>query len=202
MSSTPPPGYGLFAIHIATLGSTHDSVITCGFNNIGLVSAPTCNARLRTAMAAAGGPFIPAVMAGSFNVSSTYVLNNLAGILTTDTDITPITGTASLATPPINTAILVKKTTTVAGRQYRGRMFSPPINTIEANVGINGIITPSEVTSLTTKWQNLFAALVAQNLTPVLIHDPPLVGATPPPTTIQNFFISPLIGTIKRRIRQ
>lgn len=200
-SAPPPPGYGYWAIRFQTVGSPHISEITCGFKVNSLDTAIQSNIRLRNAMAATGSPFLAPVMGSSFTILNTYVLSNLSGLLTADTDIAPIAGSLSIQNPSLNTALVIKKNTLYAGRQYRGRMMVPPMKLAETDVSVAGIISGSSLTSNQGNWNTFYTALNSQLISPYLLHNPPLVGSTPPPTNIISFQVTPLIGTIKRRIR-
>lgn len=201
MSATPPPGFGYFAIVHQVTGSTHTPTVTCGFQNGGSFTAAAANAALRAAMVSGTNFWDVANFSNAYLVQSTYVLVNIGGLLYTDTNVVPIAGTASIATPPINTAAIIQKRTGVAGRQYRGRMFMPPMNVAEGDVSIAGIIGGASFTNLGTYSTAFYGGLVAQAMTPYLLHEAPLVGAPPAPTIITSFAPTQLIGSYKKRIR-
>jgi len=202
MSATPPAGYGYFAITHSVSGATHFPTVTCGFLNTGFATAATLNTNLRAAMIASTNFWDAADMSAFYTMTSTYILLNTAGVLTTDLNVTPIIGTnVSLAPSPMNTAMIIRKNTAQAGRQFRGRMFMPPMNTSESNINQNGLLNGTAQSDLNIRSASFYAGLVANGLGPVLLHNPPLSGPTPSPTTIQSFTVTPLIGTIKRRIR-
>lgn len=199
--ATPLSGQGIFAVSFATVGSPHISVITCGFLNSPSKSAAVCNATLRGALNFPGCMFSAAVMGTNFSIVNTYVLINTGGLLTVDNDPTALVGTVVLANPPLNTAVIVRKNTALAGRQYRGRMFAPPVSLDESLVSVAGIIAPARVATLQTEINVLFTRLTTGGMAPQLLHDAPLVGPTPPTTALSSFGITSKIGTIKRRIR-
>lgn len=199
--ATIPTGFGQWAVTIQTVGSGHLSVITCGFVNTGSATALVNQTRLRLAMGTTGTPLRASNMGTAFSIVNTYVIVNNGGVLLVDNDPTVITGVVAVANPPLNTAIIVKKPTVQAGRQFRGRMFFPPMGTDEGQISVAGIVAPAEVTAQNARWLAFYNALVFNNIPPCLLHEPPLSGITPPPTGITGFPISNKIGTIKRRIR-
>lgn len=199
---TPIPGNANLAISFSCVGSPHISVITLNTTVGSATTASGVNTALRNAMAGAGSALRAVSMSTAFAVVNTYVLANFGGLLFVDNNPTVITGTATLNPPPLNTAVIIRKNTAVAGRQYRGRMFVPPLGVDEASISAAGIITPTQVTAISLAWESFRVALVGQGLTPYLTHSPPLAGPTPPDTLIQSFSCTPLIGSIKRRIRQ
>ena len=199
---TPPSGYGEWAATIQTVGAPHLSVVTCGFKFTGIPSAASLNAGLRNAMQVTNSIFRPSVMGSQFSIVSTYVLQNLSGVLFSDLNISPLTGTATVASPPLNTAIIAQKKTALAGRQYRGRMMLPPLILAEANVDAAGTIFPATVTTINAALLAFYNAVVAAGLEPYLLHDTPKSGVTPAPTLINSFQCAQLIGTMKRRIRR
>ena len=102
---------------------------------------------------------------------------------------------------PLNTAAVIRKNTGFAGRQYRGRMFMPPTRISESDVSVAGVISGTSLSASNSTWNTFYFNLGTQNLLPVIIHGAPLSGPTPVPTPITSFSTTPLIGTIKRRIR-
>lgn len=201
MSTTPPPAFGYWAITIQTTGSGHLSVITCGFANPTPATASYANGLLRTSMGSTNNPFLAANMQIGFTVINTYVLINTGAGLYVDNNTATISGSAVSTAPPLNTALIVKKNTIFAGRQYRGRMMVPPFGVNEGDISIAGVIGGTTLSNNQTRWNNFYTSLVSNNLQPVLLHSPPKVGTTPAPTNISSFSITPLIGSIKRRIR-
>lgn len=100
-------------------------------------------------------------------------------------------------------AALVKKSTSFAGRQFRGRMFVPGI--AQGAVDADGTLTAGAVTGIQGLFDSNPNSLLQQHATKdvpmVLLHNDPLVGVAPAPTTLDNLFVEPLVATQRRRLR-
>jgi hypothetical protein len=130
------------------------------------------------------------------------VLLNRGGALTSSYDPTVVVGVNAIATPSPNVSIVVQKPTVLAGRQYRGRMFSPACNIDELEVDAAGIIVNASVSVLQGWWNFAYASLVGNQCQPYLLHGQPLGGGPiPTPSSVIGFPITPLVGSNRRRIR-
>lgn len=99
---------------------------------------------------------------------------------------------------PPNTAYLIQKQTALGGRAGRGRFFIPAIP--ENNVAETGLLVPTALANLTTRVNNFYAALVASDIEPVVLHGPtsPLVLPTP----VTAFVTQAKVATQRRRLRR
>lgn len=100
---------------------------------------------------------------------------------------------------PINGAVLVRKSTGLAGRENRGRFFMPPFGLDESDVDQAGYIDSAAVATTQTKvddWLTAFEASTAGNEM-VLFHSDPLLA----PTVITAFEVDNRIATQRRRLR-
>lgn len=202
MSAAIPVGFGAWAIYMTNQDSTHTSVITCGFANVGGFTAAGNNADLRAVMGTGIALFDPAEFATGWTVDRTYVLQRDAVGLSSNDDFTDIVGTKVIDPPPINTSIVVRKHSTLAGRQYRGRFLMPPAWIDEADVNQGGEIASGALGTFQGLVNTFYANLVTFSLPPRLIHSVPLGGgAAPAPTTVTSFSANAMIGTIRRRIQ-
>lgn len=199
--ATPPSGYGQWAITVQLTGAPHLAVMTCGFSFTGIPTAAQLNTRLRNAMTSTGSIFDTAQYASNFTVVNTYVLQNLSGSLFADNNTTAIAGALTRSIPSYNCSLIVRKVTSLAGRQFRGRFLAPCLNIAEGDVNSGGNIGGTSLTASTAAWATFYTQLNAFALPPVLLHDAPKTGPTPIPTPINAFTVNPLIGTIRRRIR-
>jgi hypothetical protein len=113
------------------------------------------------------------------------------------------TGTASWDAHPPNTAYLIKKLTTLGGRQFQGRSYVPSAALISQNSA--GVMDVDFVGSLQTSWNAAIgaagAAFADGPAGPVLLHSPPKVGDTPVPTPIAFFQVERKLATQRRRMR-
>ena len=110
---------------------------------------------------------------------------------------------------PLDTAIVVKKLTGLAGRRFRGRLYLPGIP--EGAVDDAGILLSSYVTSLASAFSLLltrFAAFTIPAMQIALLHRPITKPAVPEytlesieATEVTAFAVESQIGTQRTRIR-
>lgn len=137
------------------------------------------------------------------------VTKTAAGEPTIGEDLDAVVGSNPASGAVAHTAVLIKKNTGTGGRQHRGRMFWPPFNLTEANVGVGGAILSTFLTAQQTQLNAWHADLVTFLVPPWLLHanlrDPdtgleiPDSAATPTPIT--SFTIQSRAATQRRRIR-
>lgn len=123
-------------------------------------------------------------------------------------DIGSFPGERAMVSIPLNTAVLVNKTTPRLGRLGRGRMFVPS-SVAASEVSEVGRLGDSIRTSLNGSWSDFWDLLANGSpdpnafysgpLVPVLIHQPPHDDI--PPTSITGFEVAPVVGTRGSRIR-
>lgn len=111
-------------------------------------------------------------------------------------------GTASGATLPVNTAMLVKKTTALGGRHNRGRCYMPLVGLDESDIDNNGMIASGELTSQQGRWDEFFDLLVAADVVPCLFHYPYTGTPEPAETNLTGFVVQPQVATQRRRLRR
>jgi hypothetical protein len=105
-----------------------------------------------------------------------------------------IAGTQGGPSLPNNCTLLIKKRSTLGGRQGRGRMYVPMTSVGEESVNRNGLIDQAVVESLQTAWTNIYGQLDA-----VILHDSS--GPITVPTPITALIVDPRIATQRRRMR-
>lgn len=110
----------------------------------------------------------------------------------------PGDNTESSASVP-QVAVLIRKVTGAAGRANRGRMFVP--GALESSMLPNGELDTTPHAAWQSAATALFTALGAMGAQPFLLHSPPKVGSTPPPTAITSFSVDATSATQRRRIR-
>jgi len=103
-------------------------------------------------------------------------------------------GNGSPSTPP-NTCLLVHKTTTLGGRQGRGRMYWPSLSTADINEA--GVINPASLASFTTNMNNFLLGLTAAFAPMYLLHTSPVLA----PTQVTALVVDPIAATQRRRMR-
>lgn len=112
--------------------------------------------------------------------------------------VTSTPGSASAAAVPPNTAALVHKQTNFGGRAGRGRMYFPGMP--EGSVTSAGVLDENWRAALETELNDMVAAAILADLTPVLLH-----GADSPitvPTPVTGLAVSGTVATQRRRLRR
>lgn len=200
-----PTGFALCSATFQCNGVRRKPVITMGvrFNTHPVAAFINTVWREALSQVGSGCPFEPVNMNVNWSLVETKVLANIGGVLFSDVNPTVVTGTSLgiTNTPTPNVSIIVAKKTAQAGRQFRGRLFSPPANINESSIDYAGIIDNTHLVIEQGYWNHVISDLNSNNLDAVLLHEPPLVGATPAPTDITAVVITPLVGTNRRRIR-
>ncbi len=111
-----------------------------------------------------------------------------------------IVGTGTSNPLPSNTALLVRKTSSIGGRKHKGRMYIPPWWLPEVNIDSNGRMISVDVASLQTRFTAFFDATLLQtepNVAPVVLHS----AAITPPTVIEALVVQDQVATQRRRMR-
>lgn len=198
MGTFLPNGYGLWKPTLTLSGSTKIFQTAIMFKNDSGLNAVTCGSDIRGYWTGAGAPFQANQIYVGYTVSQTETYVMLGGVLTYDLDSTAIVGTkASSLGTPINTSIIVKKTTGIVGKRYRGRIMLPNLTVPEVNITQAGII---DATGLGLVQNQYIALRTPWQAGPV----PPVLGHTTSeilPTPIMDFLVSEKIGSMPHRIR-
>lgn len=106
-------------------------------------------------------------------------------------------GTAVGETPPVNTAMLVKKITGLGGRQNRGRMYIPPFSLSETNISKLGVIASGTVTGQQAYINTIMAAIDPDVTRLKLLHTNPANT----PEIITQLVVQSRVATQRRRLR-
>lgn len=192
-----PVGFGQLTIRWSFTGAVRNSVVTIGYDFTTIDPAAHA-AIIDPILTAAAGPCNPSNMIPGW----TY-----RGIVCTEMeDPGPISfellasvagsGTGLPMTP--NVAVLVKKVTGAGGRRNRGRLFVPPIYPGESAVDSAGIIPPSDITVLNTRWNHVRTSMATAGLTWVLFHG----SGSLTPTVITQAAADSRVATQRRRLRR
>lgn len=197
MPTTIPLGFHVWSLTMTVAGSTHNNVVTCGGKNGGYLTAASINNAWIAALRGGSRPFNAGSLPVGWTIVESKVLANIGGLLYTDINTTPASGSGPATPPPMNTALIVKKDTGIAGRPYQARLFSPPA-VLESNVDASGTIT-SGLAVIQNYWTSAYGDLQTALIDPVVLHEPSL-GL--PPTKILSFTVKGRLGTIGRRMRR
>lgn len=110
----------------------------------------------------------------------------------------PFDGSADPQADVPNTSVLVRKVTAFGGRTGSGRMFVPGYG--EGLWEPNGTMTLLNLSGIQDSFDDLWTALTADNLVPVLLHGEDSPVTTPLPIT--SFQVQQLAATQRRRLRR
>jgi hypothetical protein len=191
-----PSGFALCTFTFTIAGSSRNIVNTWACENSGAASAALLNGIFRTQFVTTGTRMYSAAsLCSVYVLSSTKVLANIGGVLTSDEDFTTVSGTGGATPPPMNTAMLISKKTGLAGRKFRGRVFAP-FAMIESVVDAAGIIAAGSLTGPQGAATNTLTAMSGASHPLVLLHSD---GSTP--TALTELKVEQKIGTIGRRLR-
>lgn len=110
----------------------------------------------------------------------------------------PGTGGSGSFNPP-NTCMLVKKSTLLAGKKFRGRAYVPLISLVEADVDNVGTIDNTVRGVIQSSWDDFISEIISNipNITGMfLLHE----GLTAP-TLVETFTVESMVATQRRRLR-
>lgn len=202
-----PPGYGLATWHFKHTAAVRPWVVTCGVDLSDAAGNFTAAATQLSAAITQATTIIDSLDTSQVYTHFTLKVGADGGtgplIEVTRGDV----GADAKDTPPMNLAILVRKTTAFGGRRGRGRMYWAGL-LAEAGVDELGIITSSVVTSLQTRFTNVYNHMVNGiggspiSSPPVILHDSTGAGTEPAPYPVTSFAVQALCGTQRRRMRR
>lgn len=113
-------------------------------------------------------------------------------------------GGTAFETPPLNTALLVKKNSALGGRANRGRFYWPGL-LAETDVNEVGIIGGAQVIAIQADFDAFYDALDAipdgdeEQLVMVILHDSTSPATTP--TIVSSLTVDGTAATQRRRMR-
>lgn len=109
-------------------------------------------------------------------------------------------GTASIATLPVNCALLVRKVTALGGRRNRGRMYVPAGYMGEAAVDELGVIDSATLTAFQTRTTNFLNAITLRPTFDLMVILHETAPATP--TAVTDLQVQQVIATQRDRLRK
>lgn len=194
MALVIPVGFAQVAYRFTLAGDPEEMITTVGIDLDGIAGLPSGAAT--AAMDAFAEGYSGAAWSTAWTVRGcTVYIGQDGGPPVIVEHVSDIVGVTTMATPPQNCAVLVRKQTGLGGRSGRGRMFIPPFALNEGNVTANGMLDPdfrSDTQTAVDAWMG--------ELNPVLLHDSATPGS-PAPTPITSFVVDPRIATQRRRLR-
>lgn len=102
-------------------------------------------------------------------------------------------GAVDGASPQV--AVLVRKLTGLAGREFRGRMYLPGPS--ENAVTASGFLAATNLAAYQTAADNYLAALLSNAHPMILLHDNPATAVN----TVTSLSVDPKVATQRRRLR-
>lgn len=201
-----PNGFGQVSVRIQTPAAGGPAFITWGIRSDLGDDASVITAAVRDAIDTAFNQALTwaATFTDEYDPDQVNVLyrSSTGDLFSFVANLTISPGVAQDAESP-QVAVLVKKSTQFAGRQFRGRMFIPGIR--QAAVGDDGNLTVGAVNSVQTMVDagadSLLQQHASRDVPMVLLHNEPLTGPTPVPSVIDNLFVESLVATQRRRLR-
>lgn len=190
-------GYSQANLFWQAVGSVRPSEVTLGFKEDAPSNATSQAIAVYNAATISGSVAAAGMMNNSWTFLGVRVMLMTESGPTIGEKFTTVTGSLGSTPVPINTAVLIRKTTSLGGRKNRGRMFVPPCSLPEANVDQMGVINSTSLTSLQTQWTLFYNSLTGADLEPKLFHT-----SDPVATQINAFNVQSVCATQRRRMRK
>jgi len=194
-----PEGYGSATMTWTNADLPSPVTVTCGFKNNVAFSPPEVVAEaIFGYWVDLAAPCHADQMMIGWTFDSVYVLQDRGDGLESATYASPVAGSQVIAGNPQQPAyspLVVSKTTSSAGKKFRGRMYPPMTYGGEPSVSVAGYIEPLvALPQIRANYAALFDAWDGGDFTPYLLHS----DATAP-TPINSFLVRPIVGTQRRR---
>lgn len=195
--------YGIATLHWSQAGGLSDITCTQAFRYpVSDEDDPDAAADAIESYFSAGGlPCNASSMIADWTwLGVTVLAMTSAGVLVAGAAPASIVGTRPSTVEPVPayTPMVVTKRTAFSGVQYRGRMYPPYTYNASVAIAPNGTIT-GDLSDTRDLWESAYALWIAGTYYPVLLHNPPLVGATPPPTQVTSVFLQGVLAIQRRR---
>jgi hypothetical protein len=213
MAKMYPSGFGKIVWKIPGPNKASDAIITSDFE---LLAGPTSGTptpdQVATAIAvradAAAAQLFTARLGVGWAYTGTRVTYKLlATEYGAEINRSPIIlGTIAAPSPP-QVALVVRKTSGLVGRRFKGRFYVPGV-LFDSTVDDAGLVTSTAVGLFQTAFTAfqttlaLAASATEASLALAVVHSPPKSGAaTPLPNRVQALSVQALTATQRRRIR-
>lgn len=195
-----PPGYAMVVFRFRLALDPEEIVCTLGVD----ASAAGGDAQLIAdrSVGAFGDAFPAAAMGTAWTfVGTSVTLGTDGGDPVLAERIVNTAGTtSSVASPPSNCAILVRKLSSFGGRRNKGRFYWPCFGLNETNVNPNGVLDTTQLNQQQANFDNFYDSLIEDDvlaLPPVIFHSAEPVLPTP----VTQFSVQPLLATQRERMR-
>jgi len=187
-----PVGFGVATLVFDIPGPGSPAMVTLGYDADLLESADDNAAGIRTAWNASGS--MRTQMDSSATHRETRVLRRSSlGDLVAGIDTTSQAGGAAGTGAPPQVAMLFQKSTGLAGRNRRGRLYLPaPIAVAET-----GVWSAAQITGANNSAAIFLAALATDDNPMFLLH----TSEVDPPNEVTALQVAPVVATQRRRIR-
>lgn len=202
MALNIPSGYGQARFLFQLAGRPDPYVVTWG------CLCPVANTPneaalgIRVAFTGTGGPYTAARMASGYTFLGVDVTQETPSGPQLGSSRLSVAGSMTTNTLPPNSAMLIKKFTTMGGRRGRGRAFIPPLHFLESDVDQVGNIAAGNVSLIEGYYNAALTLWEATIFKPYLFHEEPEgAGGTYAPSHITSISISGLLATQRRRLR-
>jgi len=195
VTTTIPSGFGLASLAFKRTGSSKTAHITFGFDCGGDATVSHA-AALKVLWEGTGMPFEASNMYSQWTYTGCNTLQREDLDLFSFTFETNTVGTRTGNMLPPQTAILVKKSTSFAGKSNRGRFYVPPVFVSETAIDDSGVMDNTTLASLQAKFDDALAAMATANLNMQILHEG--AGA---PREVSALAVENLVATQRRRLR-
>lgn len=194
MTLVIPENYALCAWQFALTGDPEIMVTTCGVDNVGPAAGQAAADNL-------ADDFTQAFDAASILVGYRYLgvklyVGQAPGLPILFEAPRDVAGTNAGPALPQNVAMLIRKTSAIAGRRGRGRMYLPPMVLGEDSISPVGVIGSAQMAVIQPK----ITAWLDSESPKVILHSD--VPAPMAPTPITSFILDSMVATQRRRLRR
>lgn len=186
-----PSGFAQVNLRITGVGVPRGAEMTFGVDNTGAASAVAIAETVEAALIVSG---LGGSMFEDAAITNIHVKRgpNATGSFTDHPVNVP--GVETGTPVPPNVSVLLKKSTSLGGREGQGRMFHPCVE--ESQISADGIVGSGLVTDLTTQCSSFLSELDSNGIFMVLLHNSSTV-----PTAVNTLTPDSLAATQRRRLR-
>lgn len=202
MALQMPLNYGEASLWFRLAGDPEEMAVTIGFHDT-FASPGTPDEiaeEIYNAFVGTGKFVVNNALLNAYSVvrCDIRIARESPGLIFVGSYVSAYAGTRSTAGPPSNCALFVRKNTGLLGRRNKGRMYWPAGLLKSDDVSPTGQIEPgSALPTLQTRLTASFDAMVAAQLSPVILH----TNGSPTPTPVTGLSVQPVIATQRRRLR-